>query len=164
MRVELSLTEWHHAVQTGVLRMMVSSASRLNHASTYERSWSQRLDEEVTGAVGEIAVAKSLGQFHIGSVNTFHRVPDCLGDTEVRATRRDDGCLIVRDNDDDDRLYVLVVGDPPSVRIAGWLRGGEAKRDKWVRNPNGHRRAWFVPQSALRAWEPSNVGRMARAA
>lgn len=149
MRIELSLTEWHHAVQTAVLRMMVSSASRLRHASTYERNWAQRLDEEVTGSVGEIAVAKSIGQFHIGSVNTFHRVPDCFGNAEVRATRRENGCLIVRDNDADDRLFVLVVGDPPVVRIVGFLRGADAKRDEWLRNPHGHRAAWFVPQAAL---------------
>jgi hypothetical protein len=150
MQVKLSLTEWHHAVQTAVLRMMVSSASRLKHAATYERNWAQRLDEEVTGSVGEIAVAKSIGQFHIGSVNTFHRVPDCLRNAEVRATRRENGCLIVRDNDADDRQFVLVVGDPPVVRIAGYLRGADAKRAEWLRDPHGHRPAWFVPQGALR--------------
>jgi hypothetical protein len=70
--------------------------------------------------------------------NTFHRVPDCLRNAEVRATRRENGCLIVRDNDADDRQFVLVVGDPPVVRIAGYLRGGDAKRDKWLRDPHGH--------------------------
>lgn len=152
MEVTLSIPEYHHAVQTAVLRMVVSSASRMNHASTYERSWVKRLEEEVVGAAGEIAVAKSVGAYHIGSVNTFHRVPDVLGDLEVRATARTDGCLIVRENDADDRAFVLVVGEAPSLRIAGYLFGHEAKKQEFLRNPHGHRPAWFVPQSSLREW------------
>lgn len=152
MRITLSIPEYHHAVQTAVLRMVVSSASKMNHASTYERSWLRRLEEEVVGAAGEIAVAKSVGAFHIGSVNTFHRVPDVLGNLEVRATSREDGCLIVRDNDPDDRPYVLVVGEAPNLRIAGYCWGADAKRDEFLRNPHGHRLAWFVPQSSLLSW------------
>jgi hypothetical protein len=132
--------------------MVVSSASRLNHASTYQRTWDKRLQEEVTGAAAEIAVAKSVGAFCIGSVNTFHRVPDVIGGTEVRATQREDGCLIVRDNDDNDRRYVLVTGEAPNLRIAGYLYGHEAKQLQWIRNPHGHRQAWFVPQEALHDW------------
>ena len=152
MDVTLTMTEWHHAAQTALLRMVVSAAQKLNHASTYERTWSERMAEEMTGAAGEVAVAKVLGAFFVGSVNTFHRVPDCIAGTEVRATERDNGCLILRDNDPDDRRYVLVVGSAPKLRIAGWLVGADGKRPEFLRNPHGHRPAWFVPQDNLRPW------------
>jgi hypothetical protein len=29
------------------------------------------------------------------------------------------------------------------------MKGSDAKRDEWWRNPHGHRPAWFVPQEAL---------------
>ena len=39
------------------------------------------------------------------------------------------------------------------LTIAGWIRGADGKQDKWLRNPNGYRQAWFIPQSALYAPE-----------
>lgn len=110
----------------------------------------ERLSDEVCGACGEIALSKAAGQWFVPSVNTFHRVPDCLGDVEVRSTLRQDGSLIVRDNDASDRRYVLAVVTAPDVFLAGWLYGRECKKSEYLRNPNGHRESWFVPQSALR--------------
>jgi hypothetical protein len=153
MEIKIEPMEFFHAVDTARSRMMVSMAMRMNAATTYERSLNQRMNEEVIGAVGEIAIAKTLNAFHIGSVNTFHRVPDCIADTEVRSTPLENGSLIIRDNDANDRYYVLVVGEAPKVRIVGWILGEDAKQDKWIRNPHGHRKAWFVPQEALFAWE-----------
>ncbi len=153
MDVKIEPMEFFHAVDTARSRMMVSMAMRINAATTYKRSLNQRINEEVVGAVGEIAIAKTLDAFHIGSVNTFHRVPDCIADTEVRATSFENGSLIIRDNDPENRCYVLVVGEAPTVRIAGWIMGYDAKQDEWIKNPHGHRTAWFVPQSALMPWQ-----------
>lgn len=130
------------------IRMAVSNDKGLNHASTYQRTYAERQREEVIGACGEMAYAKSVNRFFSPTVNTFHGTPD-VGSVEVRATERMDGSLIVRDNDADDRWYVLVVGEPPNMKVVGAIKGSEAKQSKWLRNPHGHRKAWFVPQNEL---------------
>jgi hypothetical protein len=150
VNVSLTLAEFDLAVNTARLRIVASAARGLNHATTYKRNVVTRLHEEVVGACGEIAVGKAFGEFFVPSVNTFHERPDVMRDVEVRATDRADGCLIVRDNDDPGRRYVLAIVDGARVELRGWLRGSEAQQERYLRNPNGHRPAWFVPQSALR--------------
>lgn len=147
--VTLSLPEMSVALNAAWLRIVASAAKGLNNCTTYRRSMSKRIQEEFVGACGEIAVGKACNVFFVPSVNTFHRVPDVLSDCEVRCTEVETGRLIVRDNDSDDRRYILAVMTGDTVSLVGWMRGSDAKRDEWVDNPNGYRTAWFVPQSSL---------------
>ena len=147
--VELTLPEFGQAVSTAWMRIMVSAAQGLNHSTTYKRTLITRLQEEVVGACGELAMGKYTDKFFIPSINTFHRVPDCLNDVEVRATSVPHGRLIVRDNDASDRRYVLALVDGHKVRLAGWILGGDAKIAAFADNPHGRRMAWFVPHSSL---------------
>jgi len=150
MDVDLSAHEFATAVHVGMMRMTASANNKHNHASTYQRGYLERLEQEALGACGEIALCKALGYYWVPSVNTFHDVADVGRGIEVRATRRHDGRLIVRDNDPVDRWYVLVTGEPPRLTVRGCIRGHDARRNEWQRNPHGHRVAWFVPQHALR--------------
>ncbi len=149
--IDVVLTEWEFktAVDVANTRMATSNAAGLNHASTYSRTYYRRLQEEIVGACGEMVFAKATGRFWSHSVNTFHHVADVGLRFEVRASDREDGCLIVRDNDDENRWYVGVFGEPPNMMIAGCILGSDAKRAEWVRDPHGHRPAWFVPQHSL---------------
>ena len=149
--VPVTLGHWqfHAAVGAANNRMALSNESGLNNASTYQRGYMRRLHQETIGACGEFAVAKLYGKSWRPSVNTFHIEPDVGSAIEVRATARETGRLIVRDNDADDRWFILVTGKPPNLIVRGRIKGINAKKDKWVRNPNAHRSAWFVPQSAL---------------
>jgi len=149
MLYTLDYAEFHCAAQTALLRMAVSIAAGLNHASTYQRTWMKRLEEETIGACGELAVAKAFNRFLVPSVNTFHRVPDCIRDVEVRSTSIPDGRLIIRDNDAQDRRYILCTVTLPNVILCGWLFGHEARQDVFLDNPNNVRKAWFVPQTKL---------------
>ena len=150
--VTLTLPEWSAIVDAAWLRIVSSAAQRLNHSTTYSRGMIERLGEEVTGAAGELAVGKWSGRFFVPSVGTFHRVPDCLGNVEVRSTRHSDGHLIVRDNDATDRRYILAIVGDDSVRLAGWMVGLEARRDEWRRaSQRSDRPAWWVPQGQLRS-------------
>ncbi|MCU1616568.1 MAG: hypothetical protein JWO98_4108 [Frankiales bacterium] len=150
MQVQLTPSEFNAAVDIALERFQQSSTAGHNHASTYERTWVKRLEEETIGACGELVLCKALGRFWSPSVNTFHAIADVGQNIEVRATRRDEGSLILRDNDDPERWYVLVTGDPPTMTVRGCLRGRDGRRDEWLRDPHGYRRAWFVPQDALR--------------
>jgi hypothetical protein len=147
--VTLDPWEFKACVDVANIRMAVSNDSNLNHASTYQRDHLTRIQQEILGACGEMAVCKHLGLFWTPSVNTFHHEPDIPPDIEVRSTDRLDGSLIVRDNDPPDRRYFLVTGKPPSLLVVGFISGHEARKDEWVRDPHGHRPAWFVPQHAL---------------
>lgn len=147
-QIHVSDEECIRCVGVGMRRLASSLAKGLNHASTYNRTFYKRMEEETVGCVGELAFSKYLGVPWDESVDTFHHIPD-VGEVEVRATRLDQGSLIIRDNDADDRVFVLVTGTPPCVEIRGWIHGRDAKRPEFLKDPNGYRPSWFVPQSAL---------------
>ena len=103
----------------------------------------------IEGACGELAVAKFAGLFWSGSVDTFRAVPD-LGDAiEVRTRSNHNYDLIIRRADDPAKQYVHVTGQVPEFRIHGWITGGDARRDEFLRTYGGREPAWFVPASAL---------------
>lgn len=153
LELPLSMAEFAVAVQSAMTRMLISAGQGINHASTYKRTWLRRLHEEVVGCLAELAMGKFIDRYFIPEVGTFHTKPDCLHDIEVRATAWEDGSLIIRDNDADDRRYVFCVVSGKSVEIMGWLYGYEAKKNEYIRNPNAYRASWFVPQAKLRAVE-----------
>ena len=156
VEMELTLIEFNLAVSTSMLRIVASASIGCNHATTYKRSLLKRLHEETVGACGEIAFAKYLGRFFVPSVNTFHSVPD-VANAEVRTTDNENGCLIVRDNDADERAFVLAVVIENTVKLVGWTYGRDAKLAEFVRDPHGNRPAWFVPQDRLKAIRPRQV-------
>lgn len=149
--IPVTIGHWEYwdAVNVANIRMAISNEAKLNHASTYQRGYMRRLHQEVIGRCGEVAFCQAMNIDCPTSVNTFHAIPDVGVEVEIRATARDTGRLIVRDNDPDDRWYILVTGKPPHLTIRGCIKGIDAKKDQWLRNPHGHRPAWFVPQKAL---------------
>lgn len=148
--IELTVSEFAVAVQSAMTRMLVSAGQGINHASTYRRTLVERLQEETVGCCAELAMGKFINQYFIPEVGTFHHKPDCLRDIEMRATARQDGRLIVRNNDDAARRYVFATVTGQTVTFVGWMYGYEAKQSKYLSNPNGYREAWFVPQTDLR--------------
>lgn len=146
MIVTLTLTEWHMAVQNGMLR-----------------DWMHTITSNIVGSIGELAVAKSLGVFYSGEVNAFHESPDVPGGFDVRATTLENGSLIIRAKDKDHRAAVLAIVRAPEVDIRGWITVREAKIVGSVRNPGGWNAAWFVKQSDLADWPPSQQHQKQRA-
>lgn len=151
---EVTLTPWEykHCVDVATTRMSVS-IGKLGHNDygvVDQGDFNERLLIDIRGTCGELAVAKLFNKYWAPSVNTFHTVPDIEPNIEVRTSEHPNASLIVRDNDPDDRWYVLVVGVPPVMDVRGFIRGSEAKRDEWMRDPGGRRPSWFVPQSALK--------------
>jgi|SRR5215472_860036 len=108
----------------------------------------------IESAGAERAVAKRLNLDWHAAINTFKQgVSDVGGAIEVRWRRDKPGKkrdLIVRDDDHDDRFYVLVRGAMPVYEMIGWIRGKDAKQARFRSNPGGHEEAWFVPEEQLR--------------
>lgn len=89
------------------------------------------------------------GLFWSGSVNSFKTGGD-VGNVQVRTHSRKDYDLIVRENDRDEDIFVLVIGKTPEYRVVGWTCGADTKRPAWRKAHGNRPAAYFVPQKALR--------------
>jgi hypothetical protein len=147
------------AVECAYERLSESNRLKLNPATTYQRKFSERITQEMTGALGELAVIDFFEIKRKPQINTFHNVADVLEDIEVRSTNYKNGHLILRDNDSPNRKYIFCTVDYDAVRLIGWVNGkdgmvseyyrSEEKTKSMFKNPKAVRPAWFVPQDAL---------------
>lgn len=157
IEVKLTPREVRACISVAADRLTASTEAGLNHATTYHRSLLVRMSQEIVGTCGEMAFAKARGMFWSPSVNTFHKSPDITGrgkDIEIRSTERDNGCLFVRANDDPKRWYILVTGEPPVMKVRGYILGERAMVEEFYWEPEGQRPTWKVPQAALTGFEP----------
>lgn len=109
-----------------------------------ENAWTWHIE----GAAGELAFAKLSHTYWAPTVDTFRSRGD-VGDVEVRTRTRPGYELIVRNDDCDERAYVLVRGRIPRFEVVGWVYGREGKRPEWLQRYGGGEPAYFVPDSAL---------------
>jgi hypothetical protein len=143
--------EMYYAGCIGV-RQNVESVMR-NRQQRYESGKDDRWRQNVEGLCGEVAVAKALNVYWEPKVNSFKTRGDLAG-FEVRTRSRHDYELLVRDQDPDDRAYVLVTGVAPNFVVRGWMLGKDAKQAQWrMDHGNAGQPAYFVPQMALRPIE-----------
>ena len=150
MKVKLSWHELAMATEIGRLRNLANIKYQRQDSTNQKRyDWHNHLE----GACGELAVAKALGRYWDGSVDTFKK-PDVCG-FQVR-TALSHKNLIIRPIDSGDDNFVLVTGNSPFYEIHGWIKGSEGKQDKFwrtdVRAP-----AWFVPIKYLNPFETLEV-------
>ena len=146
MCIEITLT-WNEAAMAshvGWMRQLAAVKRGLADSHGFDGGgWT----EHIEGACGELAVAKALGVYWDGSVNTFKA--DDLPGIQIRTRGRHDFDLIVRPCDDDHAAWVHVTGKCPTYKVHGWISGANAKQDKWLRNHGGRPEAYFVPASEL---------------
>jgi len=108
----------------------------------------------IEGALGEIAAAKALNVYWDGSVNTFKA--DDLTGIQVRTRSKPDYELIIRPEDSEESVWVLVTGKYGTYTVRGWIRGKDAKRQEWLANHGNRPPAYFVPTDALKPIEEFN--------
>jgi hypothetical protein len=150
MGLEITL-EWYElqfAATIGATRRVESMRnSRTDKYGMDGRRHGWQVDIE--GVCGEMAVAKALGIYYNGSINTF-KLPD-VGRLQVRMTPLQKGSLIVRPADPDEAIFVLVTASERgyTYTVEGWMMGRHAKQDQWRESPNGRPPAYFVPINEL---------------
>lgn len=106
-------------------------------------------DQHIEGAAGEMAVCAVMGLFWHPTVGTF-KDADIGTVVQVRTRSSHDYDLIIRDDDNEDHVYVLVTGQRGTYRVRGWIVGKDAKRDEWFGAKEKTREdCWWVPQNAL---------------
>ena len=145
--VELEAHEVRHAVLVGVGRTL---AARSQHRRP-RYVGSITFLGDIVGAVGELVVAKALGVYWAPNVGGNDHATGDVDGLQVRATMRTPPRLPIRETDQPaDQVFVLVIGQPPGMSIAGWLRAGDAKRAEWW-DDRDHE--WKVPVDALHEWD-----------
>lgn len=106
--------------------------------------------KHIEGACGEMAVGKLLGRYWSASVNQFRRAGGDVPPYEVRTRSEHHYDLQIRDNDDPERVFILVTGQCPTFCVRGWLRAKEAHPHReWRQRYGGRAEAWFAPADAL---------------
>jgi len=143
----LTEQEMRLAADVGVTRRIVSMRQKLRDSAGYAGSAGGVWQMDILGAMGELAVAKSLNAYWTPGVNTF-KLPD-VADLHVRTTEHRTGRLIVRPNDVPG-FYILVVAQPPNFEVVGFCGLAYAKQDEFVALPEPNRpQCWAVPQARL---------------
>lgn len=145
--VTLTWFEVLHASMVGIRRQIEALKKNLPDAHGFngDESWTVHIE----GACGEMALAKHRNLYWNASVNTFKKGADVLL-LHVRTRSKPEYELIVRRDDPDQDVFVLVTGRCPTYKIHGWIHGKEAKKTEWLKEHGGRPPAFFVPQSKLR--------------
>lgn len=147
MKVNLEWYEISRAALVGVSRNVEAMRKGLQNARPISESdW----HIHILGACGEVAFAKATNRYWSGSVNTFKTGGDVGGHIQIRTRSKSNYDLIVRDNDNDDDIFVLVTGGPAEFDVKGYMRASDAKAEKYKANWGNYGEAYFVPQSELR--------------
>ena len=145
MNVTLTWQEVAQGAWTGTQRQMHALKDRRTSVFGFEGDdWGIHIE----GACGEIAAAKAMDRYWSASVNTF-KVGGDVGQVQVRTRSRHDYELLIRENDRDEDVFVLVTGKIPDFYVRGWIVGRDGKRDEWRKAHGGRPPAWFVPHDAL---------------
>ena len=154
MSVKITLTsaELLQGAIVGVMRYVQNvkrgSVDRKG-AETAKNGW----QVHITGAVGELVVAKHFGKFWSGSIGNTKAAD--VGNLQIRtafAGGRTAPHLILHADDDSDAPYFLVSGSGLDYEIYGWIMGRHGKAPQFWGDPFGTGRpAYWVPASALHA-------------
>lgn len=147
--ITLTLAEMAMAAGVGVRRQLSSIYQNLQGAhgvNNEEQGWQINIE----GACGEQVVAKLLGLYWNGSVNSFKQPDVSNFHVRTRSPHTKTKGLPIRPNDPDDGIFILVIGACPNYQVVGWLRARDGKQSQWnVVGFNGRPDAYFVPESEL---------------
>lgn len=147
MWITLTWAEVLAAATVGLMRQIAALKANCQDKHGFAGlGWS----EHIEGACGECAAAKALGVYWQPTINTFSRGSDVAG-YQVRTRSRSDYDLLIRDNDDPAKIFILVLGRCPTYEVVGWLRALDARRQEWRQDYGERGAAWFVPRSHLLA-------------
>ena len=146
------------AVKVAELRYLEARVGGMNNATTYQSDFVEVMSRDIGGILAELVVGRKFDRTYLPAMNTFHKQADVGEDIEVRSTPHLNGSLILRDNDDPGRRYVLVICDPmQGFAVRGWCYGYEAMTEEWHKNDEG--RPHWRYRGPLRPWETLTLER-----
>jgi hypothetical protein len=148
------LTVVLEAIKISELRSLESAILELNPATSRERTPMQKMLDDINSICSELVVGRRFfGERWLPKLNVFHEEADVGHDIEVRSTTEPDYSLLVRDNDDPFRRYVLVITDVmKGYSVKGWAYGYEAMREEWATTRGAGGRPCWMYRGELRPW------------
>lgn len=154
IKIDLTHIELLVAAQVGAIRRVASiKRDLLNQKQSKKSQW----EIDVDGAAAEMAVAKYLGVYWVPTVNAG-KAADVNG-FQVRSTTRENGSLIIRENDVKNEKYILVISQAQTFTVVGWIWCHDGKQERfWKLKDENGLPAWWVPQSELQPMETINGG------
>jgi len=148
--IQLSLDrhEINYAKMIGNIRY--NEAVKAGKKNQIKRNLTPRQELEIhyAGAAGEMAFAKAMNYYFNATINTYKTGYD-VHKMQVRTRTKDHYDLLVRDNDNNNDIFVLVLKNVTSFKICGWIKGSDAKKQQYFKNYGNMNPAYFVPQSHL---------------
>ena len=151
MIINLSAREEETALAGARLRQAESGRNANKYGAKRNLTYEEDVNLHLAGCRGELAAGLAYGVQVPLHVNVYHSVPDIGHDGEVRCRSKQFYELLIRDDDADDRYYILVIGThlQKPLTVVGGIWGKEAKKNAWRKDHGGYGDAWFVPQAAL---------------
>lgn len=103
------------------------------------------------GAAGELAVADYLGlrEYLYSEKNPKRGSSDLPPNIDVKTRSKHYYDLICQIDESFSKILVLVTVKDKRAFIHGWITSKNAMSDKWINDPAGGRKAYFVPKSEL---------------
>jgi hypothetical protein len=148
--MSLDEQEAFHAAIAGLMRNFHSRKRGWKHHSG-DKSKVTDWGNHIESAMAEALVAKALKMF-------WYRVSDepwnyaDVGPYQVRHTIYFDGGLAISPKDNDDQIFILVVGAFPHQSIVGWQHAKDCKVKRYYREEFG---VYIVPQDELNKGLPA---------
>ena len=141
--IQLSPAEIQMAAFVGCQRTVqcFQNGSKHRYGAKDSNGWQMSIE----GALAECALAKHLQIFWSKGTPGACDV----GPHDVRATEHLHGSLIIHPTDADERKYYLLTGCNGKYYVRGYMYGYHAKQQKYWKDPQGGRPAFFVPQADL---------------
>ena len=140
---------WYELAQAGTCGLLRNiEAYRDNRPNSHGLDDNKDWEIHINGAIGEMIVAKAFNLYWDGSINTFKTQPDVAG-LQVRTRSKDEYELLVRPDDDNDKIFVHVTGKRFKYKVKGWKMGRDCKRKEWFKTFDRRPPAYFVPDYEL---------------
>jgi hypothetical protein len=114
-------------------------------------SGDRALQMHILGAAGELAVANYLGlQEYLYAEKTPRRgSSDLPPNIDIKTRSKHYYDLICQLDESLYKILVLVTIENKTTLIHGWITSKDAMNEKWIKDPAGGRKAFFVPKSEL---------------
>lgn len=147
----LTTSDLYFAAQAGIMRRI--SAIKKDRCEPFGSPKSDLWGVDIESCIAEYLVAKAFNLPWIPYRENPKEIKADVGENiQVRSTHLENGSLILHKEDDNDHIFVLVIGVGINKRIAGWIKGEDGKNKNFWQTKTG-RPCYFVPQSHLHSIE-----------
>jgi hypothetical protein len=146
MRASISVVDEFKAMAIAYVRAV--SMDKPMQGSFEKLTLAESIARDAQSIGAEMVVARYLGIKNFEpTYNTFKNSADVGAKFEVKWTKWGEGSLIIKPNDRDQDIAILVVGASPTYTLCGWIPVAIAKKPKYA---NSRGDSYWVGQQDLR--------------